>query len=193
MLRRLPRHVGAGMATRSRPAPAATLTTAPGPTSPVAGDFDPYEYTSGHWMRDDAAQRRARRVDFSFDALCQTAVRSCPGAKGILRCDKVEGNFNRAFIFGLDNGTSVVARVPFSVAGPARLVTNSEVATLAYSRFPGAPTRRADPNRSQYEGRPLSLFPRCWTGAMTRPTRRAPSTSSWSTRRACSSRPSGPR
>lgn len=193
MLRRLPRHVGAGRAARSRPAPAATLTTAPGPTSPGAGGLDPYEYTSGHWLRDDAAQRRARRVDFSFDALCQAAVRSCPGAKGIVRCDKVEGNFNRAFILGLDNGASVVARVPFSVAGPARLVTNSEVATLAYSTFPGVPTRRAVPDRAQYEGRPPSPSQRCWTGATTRPTRRAPSTSSWSTRRACSSRPPGPR
>ncbi|ROW04488.1 hypothetical protein VMCG_05038 [Cytospora schulzeri] len=96
--------------------------------------FDPYEYTNGRWLRADAAQRDARRVKFDFPALCQKAISSAPGAKGILKCSMVEGNFNRAFILRLDNGTKVVARVPFSIAGPPRLVTNSEVATMAYLR-----------------------------------------------------------
>ncbi|KAI3394042.1 hypothetical protein diail_3307, partial [Diaporthe ilicicola] len=96
--------------------------------------FDPYEYTNGRWLRADAAQRDARRVKFDFPALCQKAISSALGAKEILECSKVEGNFNRAFIIRLDNGTKVVARVPFSVAGPSRLVTNSEVATMAYIR-----------------------------------------------------------
>ncbi|KAK1772224.1 kinase-like domain-containing protein [Phialemonium atrogriseum] len=96
------------------------------------GNFDPYEYTSGCWMRDDAEQRQARRVEFNFPMLRQKAVQTCSGAKEDLRCVKVEGNFNRAFILYLDNGLVVVARIPFSVVGPTRLVTNSEVATLAY-------------------------------------------------------------
>lgn len=98
-------------------------------------DFDPYEYTNGCWLRADAAQRDARRVKFDFPALCQKAISSAPGANEILECSKVEGNFNRAFIIRLDNGTKVVARVPFSVAGPSRLVTNSEVATMAYRKL----------------------------------------------------------
>lgn len=96
--------------------------------------FDPYEYTNGRWLRADTAQRDARRVQFDFVALCQKAIGSVPGAEGILKCLKVEGNFNRAFIILLDNGTKVVARVPFSIAGPSRLVTNSEVATMAYRK-----------------------------------------------------------
>jgi len=32
----------------------------------------------------------------------------------------------------MDNGHRVVARIPFRLAGPRRLVTNSEVATMAY-------------------------------------------------------------
>lgn len=97
--------------------------------------FDPYEYTDGRWLRSDVAQRDARRVKFDFPALCQKAISSAPGAKGILECLKVEGNFDRAFIICLDNGIKVVARVPFSVAGPSRLVTNSEVATMAYRKL----------------------------------------------------------
>lgn len=97
--------------------------------------FDPYEYTSGRWLRADAAQRNGRRVKFNFPALCQKAIRSAPGAREILGCSKVEGNFNRAFIIQLDNGSRVVAKVPFPVAGPARLATNSEVATMTYSKL----------------------------------------------------------
>lgn len=96
--------------------------------------FDPYEYTSGRWLRADAAQRNGRRVKFNFPALCQKAINSAPGAREILECSKVEGNFNRAFIIQLDNGSRVVAKVPFPVAGPTRLVTNSEVATMAYCK-----------------------------------------------------------
>lgn len=91
-------------------------------------------------MRDDAAQREARRVEFSFPTLRQKAIESCPGAKAVLRYDKLEGNFNRAFIFHMDNGIKVVARIPFSVAGPPSLVTSSEVATLAYSGSVPSPT-----------------------------------------------------
>lgn len=105
--------------------------------------FDAYEYTNGRWLRADAAQRDARRIKFDFPALCQKAISSAPGAKEILECSKVEGNFNRAFIIRLDNGAKVVARVPFSVAGPSRLVTNSEVATMAYRKLYDIPLDRA--------------------------------------------------
>lgn len=98
-------------------------------------DFDPHEYTNGRWLRADAAQREARRVKFDFPSLCQKAISSAPGAKGILKCLKLEGKFNRAFIICLDNGIKVVARVPYSVAGPSRLVTNSEGATMAYRKL----------------------------------------------------------
>lgn len=124
-------------------------------------DSDPYEYTSGCWLRADAAQRDARRVRFDFATLCQKAINSSPSAKKILQGVKVEGNFNRAFILHLDNGSRVVARIPFSVAGPSRLVTNSEVATIAYSK--GVPlsvafvcvvysvlTHHASPGKHQY-------------------------------------------
>lgn len=97
-------------------------------------DFDPYEYTSGRWLTAETAQRDARRVKFDFATLCQNAINCSPGAKKILEGVKMEGNFNRAFILHLDNGSKVVARIPFSVAGPPRLVTNSEVATIAYSK-----------------------------------------------------------
>ena len=35
----------------------------------------------------------------------------------------------------MDDGQTLITRLPFSVAGPPRLVTHSEVATIAYSRL----------------------------------------------------------
>ncbi|KAJ5709857.1 hypothetical protein N7493_009449, partial [Penicillium malachiteum] len=45
---------------------------------------------------------------------------------------KKEGGFNRVFIFTMDDGLRVVARLPFTFAGPAKLTTAFEVATMQY-------------------------------------------------------------
>lgn len=94
---------------------------------------DPYVYTSGRWLNNDKLQREARYVKFDFDALCAKAVKTCAGATKVVRHEKKEGGFNRVFVLCLDNGARVVARVPYRIAGPPRLTTNSEVATMAYS------------------------------------------------------------
>jgi hypothetical protein len=62
-------------------------------------------------------------------------VALCPGTSSITSYDKKEGGFNRVFIFHTDNGKRVVARLPFSLAGPPRWTTNSEVATIKFCRF----------------------------------------------------------
>jgi hypothetical protein len=99
---------------------------------------DPYLYTTGRWLNHDKLQREARYVQFDFPALCKKAVNTCSGATKVIRYEKKEGGFNRVFILYLDNGERVVARVPFRIAGPRRLVTNSEVATMAYGMIGSA-------------------------------------------------------
>ncbi len=94
---------------------------------------DPYIYTSGRWLHRDKEQREARYIRFNFSALCKRAVDVCDGASKIIDYVKREGNFNRVFIMHMDNGKLVVAKIPFRVAGPPRLLTNSEVATMTYS------------------------------------------------------------
>lgn len=103
----------------------------------MATTLDPFAYTSGHWLHQDKAQRQARFIKFDFPLLCQKAVEACPGATKVLRWEKKEGGFNRAFILSMDNGTRVVARLPFRVAGLRGLTTHSEVATMAYGIFVG--------------------------------------------------------
>ncbi|KAF1963492.1 hypothetical protein CC80DRAFT_530346 [Byssothecium circinans] len=95
---------------------------------------DPYLYTTGRWLNHDELHRDARQVKFDFAALCAKAVKVCTGATKVVQYEKKEGGFNRVFLLRLDNGARVVARVPYRIASPRRLTTNSEVATMAYVR-----------------------------------------------------------
>jgi len=93
---------------------------------------NPQSYTSGHWLHRDTLQRRGRHIDFDLSALLDQAVKACPGAQKVINYEKQEGGFNKVFIIQMDNHVKVVARLPTRVAGPPRLTTNSEVATLSY-------------------------------------------------------------
>lgn len=103
----------------------------------VTGGFsraslDPFTYTTGRWLHYDEEQRKARFLQFDFSMLCQQAINACHGASRVLRYEKREGGFNRVFILHMDNGRRVVAKLPFGLAGPRCLMTESEVATMAY-------------------------------------------------------------
>ncbi|EQL31887.1 hypothetical protein BDFG_05791 [Blastomyces dermatitidis ATCC 26199] len=91
-----------------------------------------FDYTAGRWLHLDSPQREARYLQFNFDRLCEKVLSLCPSATSIQSCQKLEGGFSRAFIITTDNGRCVVAKIPTSVAGPARFITNSEVATITY-------------------------------------------------------------
>ncbi|KFY67899.1 hypothetical protein V496_01348 [Pseudogymnoascus sp. VKM F-4515 (FW-2607)] len=97
-----------------------------------ANNLDPHTYTSGRWLRHNSLEIDARYITFDFDALCRRVIELCPGATSIAKCDKKEGGFNRVFIFTTDTAETVVARLPFALAGPPCLATNSEVATIKY-------------------------------------------------------------
>lgn len=97
--------------------------------------IDPYNHTEGHWLERDVLQKRARHVQFDFPALCEKVLECCSGSNTIIDCEKREGAFNRVFIFTMDNKRKAVARIPNRVAGPPRLTTNSEVATMRLGEF----------------------------------------------------------
>ncbi|RDL34586.1 uncharacterized protein BP5553_07714 [Venustampulla echinocandica] len=110
------------------------------------GGPDPYVYTSGRWLHRDQLQRTSRSIHFDFTALCAKVVELCPGAHEIASYDKKEGGFNRVFLFTMDNGARVAARLSFRVTGPARLTTHSEVATMANSQLVPVITAFLDAN-----------------------------------------------
>lgn len=100
----------------------------------VEPGLDPYVYTSGRFFRGDETARSARQITFDFEALCRRVIELCPGAASISSCEKKEGGFNRVFIFTTDNGRRLVARLPFPIAGPPKITTQSEVATIRYGK-----------------------------------------------------------
>jgi hypothetical protein len=100
---------------------------------------DPFNYTSGRWIYNEEKRLTERRVVFSMPAL-QNAAALATGAKKCLKVTKLpEGLFNRVFLLTMDNETEVVARIPTPVAGPACLMTASEVATMEFMRDLGVP------------------------------------------------------
>ena len=80
----------------------------------------------------NSLERESRYIQFDFAALCKRATELCSGATCIVSCEIVEGGYNKIFIFTLNNTSRVVARLPTRIAGPPRLTTNSEVATIKY-------------------------------------------------------------
>lgn len=80
------------------------------------------------------SSNESRRIVFDFSALCERAISLCPEATKIFKCEKREGGFNRVFLFIMDTGSCVVARLPTGIARPPRLTTNSEVATMTYCK-----------------------------------------------------------
>ena len=104
------------------------------PSANLGVGEDPYSYTRGKWLVQDDAERQARLLKFDFQALCEQAIACSSGAKRVDRVEKKEGSYNRVFVFYLDNGKKLVGRIPTSAAGPAKFLTNSEVATIAYCK-----------------------------------------------------------
>lgn len=98
---------------------------------------DPHHYTSGRWLHNDQLERDARYINFDFAALCNKAVNVCQGAEKVVRYEKKEGLNHRVFVLFLDNGSRLVAKVPYRHAGRPMLATNSEVATMAFSNSKG--------------------------------------------------------
>lgn len=98
-------------------------------------EINPHTYTSGRWLRRDRLETDSRYIQFNFGALCKKVIELCPGASHIKACRKIEGGFNRVFIFTLDSAKTIIARLPFRLAGPAQLTTLSEVATVRYRKF----------------------------------------------------------
>ncbi len=145
--------------------------------------LDPYSYTTGRWLKDDQLQREARLVKFDFYGLCEKAILACPNAREIVKVQKKEGSFNRIFILHMDNGSRIVARVPFRIAGPPRLGTHSEVATINFCELPisNQQSHCFWLIEIQYKPRHLFLFRKFWLGTTTPIIQSALNTSLWNT------------
>ncbi|EEH06805.1 conserved hypothetical protein [Histoplasma capsulatum G186AR] len=93
---------------------------------------DLFRYSSGRWLVDEKQQLEQRFVKFNVERLCREAVSLFRDATKCVRVVKVEGNFNKAFLLTMDDGSEVIAKLPCRNAGTRSLITASEVATLQF-------------------------------------------------------------
>jgi hypothetical protein len=52
--------------------------------------------------------------------------------------EKMEGGFSKALLLRKEDGSEIIAKIPFPIAGPPKYTTASEVATLEYRKFQNA-------------------------------------------------------
>jgi hypothetical protein len=95
---------------------------------------DLFKYTNGCFLANEAGACKSRYVRFDIDQLCAVAVAAGGSSSPIRAIDKMEGGFSKALIMRKEDGSEVVAKVPFSIAGPPKYTTASEVAVLKFSK-----------------------------------------------------------
>ncbi|EGP91121.1 uncharacterized protein MYCGRDRAFT_65675 [Zymoseptoria tritici IPO323] len=94
---------------------------------------DLYRYTNGSFLANQAKAFDRRYLKFNLDELCSIASR-IGSISAVKEVEKMEGGFSKALLMKKIDGTEVVAKLPFKIAGPAHYTTASEVAILQYVR-----------------------------------------------------------
>jgi hypothetical protein len=96
---------------------------------------DPYShffrYTSGRWLWDEEQQLRDRFTPFNVLELQQVAARSV-NANCINMVKLEEGASNKVFRLAMDDGSTVIAKIPYPITRPKHYCTASEVATMDF-------------------------------------------------------------
>ncbi|DAA74701.1 TPA_exp: Uncharacterized protein A8136_3017 [Trichophyton benhamiae CBS 112371] len=93
-----------------------------------------YRYTSGRWLWDEEKQLQDRFTPFNVPELQRIAATSIKANKCVAMTNLAEGSFNKTFHLKMDNGSTLVARIPHPIAGPKYYTTASEVATMDFAR-----------------------------------------------------------
>lgn len=100
---------------------------------PSVAEF--FQYTSGRWLWDEEKQLQDRFTPFNVAELQNVAAKSIGATKCVAMIKLAEGSFNKTFRLTMDDGSTVIARVPHPIAGPAYYTTASEVATMDFVRI----------------------------------------------------------
>lgn len=69
-----------------------------------------------------------------MDRLCAVAASTGGQHSPIRAMEKLEGGFSKVLLFSKEDGSEIVAKIPFPIAGPPKYTTASEVAVLQYRK-----------------------------------------------------------
>ncbi|RAL14787.1 aminoglycoside phosphotransferase family protein [Aspergillus homomorphus CBS 101889] len=100
----------------------------------VSESDDLFRYTSGRWLWNEEQRLQDRFVAFNVSELQTVAANSIGANKCVSITKLAEGGSNRAFLLKMDDGRSVIAKLPYPIAGPKYYTTASEVATMDFAR-----------------------------------------------------------
>ncbi|KAF1828538.1 hypothetical protein BDW02DRAFT_574796 [Decorospora gaudefroyi] len=91
-----------------------------------------FNHDNGRFLVNEAEACNRRYLRFDIDQLFAVAATAGESASPIKAIDKSEGGFSKALIMRKEDGSEVVAKIPFSIAGPPKYTTASEVAVLKF-------------------------------------------------------------
>ncbi|KAE8151418.1 kinase-like domain-containing protein [Aspergillus avenaceus] len=104
-----------------------------------AGKRDLFAYTTGRYLFNEKLRFEERYVEFNIEALEMVAAKSVGREKVVNTRKLAEGGFNGVFVLTMDDGSEVIAKIPYPLTVPKTLTTESEVATLEFLRTKGIP------------------------------------------------------
>ncbi|PYI29456.1 kinase-like protein [Aspergillus indologenus CBS 114.80] len=93
-----------------------------------------FRYTSGRWLWDEEQQLRDRYKVFHVAELQSLAAQAVRSDSCVSITKLAEGSYNKVFRLIMNDGKTVLARIPNPNAGPAFYATASEVATMELAR-----------------------------------------------------------
>ncbi|EZF30847.1 hypothetical protein H109_04219 [Trichophyton interdigitale MR816] len=102
-------------------------------------DHNLFKYTSGRYLYNEHLRLSERYVEFNVEALKRVAARAVGRDCTTSITKLAEGGFNRVFLLTMNDGLEVIVKIPYLLAVPQKLATESEVATLDFLRGKGIP------------------------------------------------------
>ncbi|KAH9871625.1 hypothetical protein J1614_005880 [Plenodomus biglobosus] len=91
-----------------------------------------FKYTNGRFLSREKELCDQRYLEFDLDQLCAVAASVGSSKSPICTIEKMEGGFSKALLMSKEDGSEVVAKLPFSIAGPSKYLTAPEAAILQY-------------------------------------------------------------
>jgi hypothetical protein len=91
-----------------------------------------FRYISGRWLWDEEQQLRDRYKAIDVAGLQGLAARAIGLGNCVSMAKLAEGGYNKVFRLVMDDGKSVLVRIPNPNAGPSFYTTASEVATVKF-------------------------------------------------------------
>lgn len=96
---------------------------------------DLFKYTNGRFLCNEKYHCDGRFIEFDIDELCAIAASAGPGPPSpIHSIEKFEGGFCKALLLQKENGSELIAKLPFPIAGPPKQTTEAEVAVVKYGK-----------------------------------------------------------